>query len=273
VPFSSQSAIGNHAAAMIPYWRRQFDLDVVVDRYAPEPGETPGGLRVMDTAEFATSARQHSRILYHIGTAELPHDSFALLQLAPGIVIVHDSPASSDTGTPDLTAAGPVPVGGPAEVAAPPQDGAHGQLRVDGVVYDGPMLHKVIRHARGVIFESQRSADVVLGAYPDLATIPIAVVPRVADCDVPASRSTFHARPRWTDAQRQPARVAEFDAGVAVHLIAVDHARSAAALSRRIAAIIALDGWDDRLSSSAADAISSGIALHPFSGRWFADAP
>jgi glycosyltransferase involved in cell wall biosynthesis len=278
-PLLAQRAIGSYAAALLPYWQRHFELDIVAIGCPLGPGELPDRYRVMDATEFTQSAQQYSAILYHIGTAELPQGSYELLRLLPGIVVIHDSPAFRDADGVNSTGAGLTSAGDDAEVAPRVQERVRGDLQVDGIVYDGPMLRKVIQHARGVIFGSQRSADLMLGAYPDLADVPVAVTSTVVYDDTAtsltapvafAARPTFDVRMRWSAAQRRPARVAEFDAGVAVHLMAVDHARCAGALARRVAAMIALDGWDEQLSSSAGDAISAGIAIHPFSGRWFA---
>ena len=153
---------------------------------------------------------------------------------------------------------------------------ARGEHVVDGVVYDGPVLRDLARYARGIVFQSQRSADLMRSAYSEIAIVPCMVVTRFMpeEAREPSSAGIATAPPRdanagWLDdVMHRPARIAEYETGAAAYLTAVDHARSADALSRQVAAMLAADGLEARLASEASAAIADGVATHPASSRW-----
>ena len=196
----------------------------------------------------------------------------------PGILFVHDSKATGSTRAhASPFAEGAAVIG---DLRSQFDAAARGELEVDGVAYWGPALCEVVGLARGVVFHSQRSADLLRAAYPEIASVPWLVVPppspqALSDPGWPGATATAlpDANVACLDqVQSRPARIAEFDAGAAAYLTAVDRGRSAVVLTRKVAAMLAADGPEARLAPVTSAAIAEGIAMHPASGRWMAGA-
>jgi glycosyltransferase involved in cell wall biosynthesis len=88
----------------------------------------------------------------------------------------------------------------------------------------------------------------------------------------PAARERLGASGRrWVKTLCHPARIAEQHAAAVALLPALDRARCAAALIRRVAACVADERLEDEVTLAASDAVACGLALHPASGRRLAE--
>jgi glycosyltransferase involved in cell wall biosynthesis len=278
-PLSTRTgAIADYSARMAPYWARPFALDWISPHPVAGAPEVAGVLAMREAAAFRQAADQYACVLYHVGTAEFPDGTRELMLDVPGILFVHDSKAAGSA----RAHASPFADGAAVIGDLRPQfdAAARGELEVDGIAYCGPALCEVVGLARGVVFHSQRSADLLRAAYPEIASVPWLVVPppsplALSDPGWPgvAAAALPDADIAWLDeVQRRPARIAEFDAGAAAYLTTVDRGRSADVLLRKVAAMLAVEGPEARLAPVANAAIAEGIAMHLASGRWMAGA-
>jgi glycosyltransferase involved in cell wall biosynthesis len=275
----SESGIaGRHAARMLPYWNRPFDVDVARESAAPPAGDARTGVNAVDLATLRGEPARYACVWYHIGTGEISDRARTLLDEVPGVLAVHDTMAAD---------VDPAAVSSP-ERGGPPRASRAGAkaldaiaarrnaldaetATLDGVVYRGRELHALILGAQGVVFDSQRSAALLRAAWPDIVDIPFEVVePAADDGDAVYSIDASDPRgdPRTAAMRRRPARVAELEAGACACVKSADDARSAESLRRELVEMIAAEGWDESLSLAAGGAIEAGLALHPWSGRW-----
>ena len=75
------------------------------------------------------------------------------------------------------------------------------------------------------------------------------------------------AAARWVREELHPARVAQQFADAIAALAALDRARCAAGLTRRVGELVAGSGLPPEMARQAEEAIAAGVELHPASGR------
>ena len=153
------------------------------------------------------------------------------------------------------------------DVAVDLEYGSHGATRV--------ATHELLAAGRPTIVgddaEMREFPDDVVWKVDssDVAALSDALNTLVAD-DAARERLGASAR-QWIADVCHPARVAAQHAAAVTVLPALDRARCASGLVRRIAECVADDALEHEVTLAASDAVASGLALHPAAGRRLAE--
>ena len=121
----------------------------------------------------------------------------------------------------------------------------------------------------------------IVGDVPESSDIPDDTAFRVDASDVDALARALRllvddtalrlrlgqAAARWVREELHPARVAQQFADAIAALAALDRARCAAGVTRRVAELVAGSGLQPEVLRQAEEAIAAGIELHPATGR------
>lgn len=85
-----RSGISNYSAELLPFLARYYQVDVVVDQLSVSDDWINANCEVRSIEWFERHAGEFDRILYHFGNSHFHAYMFGLLQLYPGVVVLHD---------------------------------------------------------------------------------------------------------------------------------------------------------------------------------------
>lgn len=87
----ARSGIADYSADLLPALARHYDIDVIVEQI--ESLENPwiqANCTVRSSTWLLDHAEQYDRVLYHFGNSPFHQHMFNLLDLVPGVVVLHD---------------------------------------------------------------------------------------------------------------------------------------------------------------------------------------
>lgn len=85
-----RSGIADYSAELLPFLANFYDIDVVTDQGFVDSEWIRENCEILTTAEFADSAEDYDRIIYHFGNNPMHVKMFELLKQFPGVVVLHD---------------------------------------------------------------------------------------------------------------------------------------------------------------------------------------
>lgn len=85
----ARTGIADYSAELLPELAHFYDIDVVVD---PDTAGNPqfDGVTVRSPQWFRDNAGQYDRVVYHFGNSSFHRYMFPLLDVVPGVVVLHD---------------------------------------------------------------------------------------------------------------------------------------------------------------------------------------
>lgn len=87
---AERSGISDYTAQLLPVLRQWYDIDVVVDQSAVADEWITHHCSVRTVEWFQKNHARYDRVLYHMGNSHFHQHMFELLNLAPGVVVLHD---------------------------------------------------------------------------------------------------------------------------------------------------------------------------------------
>jgi len=85
-----RSGISDYSADLLPELARYYDIEVVIDQECVSNSWITENCTMHSVEWFRTHTHHFDRVLYHFGNSEFHKHMFSLLQLAPGVVTLHD---------------------------------------------------------------------------------------------------------------------------------------------------------------------------------------
>lgn len=83
-----RTGIADYSAELLPELARHYDIDVIVANVSDDLANSSHCMR---TAEwFASHSRDYDRVIYQMGNSEFHQHMFELMELRPGVVVLHD---------------------------------------------------------------------------------------------------------------------------------------------------------------------------------------
>jgi glycosyltransferase involved in cell wall biosynthesis len=90
-PFPPEhSGIADYSAELLPLLMRFYEIDVVTDQENVDCEVIKKHSCILNTEDFAKSANNYDRIIYHFGNNPMHVKMFELLERFPGVVVLHD---------------------------------------------------------------------------------------------------------------------------------------------------------------------------------------
>lgn len=84
------SGIADFSANLIPELSRHYEIEAIVQQEADSNEQESVDCRVRSAHWFQSHAAHYDRILYHFGNSGFHRHMFELLELHPGVVVLHD---------------------------------------------------------------------------------------------------------------------------------------------------------------------------------------
>ncbi|WP_028213178.1 glycosyltransferase [Paraburkholderia mimosarum] len=85
----ARTGIADYSAELLPELAHFYDIDVVVDQDNPENPEF-NGVTVRSPQWFVENVDRYDRVVYHFGNSSFHRYMFPLLDVVPGVVVLHD---------------------------------------------------------------------------------------------------------------------------------------------------------------------------------------
>ncbi|WP_419569504.1 glycosyltransferase [Rheinheimera sp.] len=85
-----RSGIADYCAELLPVLAEYYQIDVVVDQEEISSEWIKQNCRILSINEFKTVSEQYDRVLYHIGNNPMHAQMLGLMDLHPGVVVLHD---------------------------------------------------------------------------------------------------------------------------------------------------------------------------------------
>ncbi|CAN7710745.1 glycosyltransferase [Pseudoduganella sp. LjRoot289] len=85
-----KSGIADYSVSVVNELAQWYEIDIVAEQTAIEPGLLQGEFPLRDVAWFERHAHEFDRIVYHFGNNHMHRYMFELLQRHPGVVVLHD---------------------------------------------------------------------------------------------------------------------------------------------------------------------------------------
>jgi glycosyltransferase involved in cell wall biosynthesis len=85
----ARTGIADYSAELLPELAKFYDIDVIVD---PDTGGNPqfNGVTVRSPQWLLENAGRYDRVVYHFGNSSFHRYMFPLLDVVPGVVVLHD---------------------------------------------------------------------------------------------------------------------------------------------------------------------------------------
>jgi glycosyltransferase involved in cell wall biosynthesis len=195
-----RSGISDYSAELLPELSRHYEIEVIVAQPEVTDPRVQANCLVRSVEWFQAHADRYDRVLYHFGNSSFHQHMFELLELVPGVVVLHDFFLSHIVRH---TASTGVATGAWTEELylshgyAAVRDRFHAK-NPDDAVYAYPCNSGVVNDALGLIFHSdasRRLADSWFGEFVglDSAVIPLLRTPSHKP------RATRHRQPLGLD--------------------------------------------------------------------------
>ncbi len=84
-----RTGIADYSAELLPELRNFYDIDIIVDGEVAS-GSQFDGMPLRTPNWFLENCRKYDRVLYHFGNSSFHRYMFPLLDLVPGVVVLHD---------------------------------------------------------------------------------------------------------------------------------------------------------------------------------------
>lgn len=179
-PFSpDRSGISTYSAEVLPELARHYQIDVIVPDGRVDVPWINASFPVKTVDWFKKNASIFDRVLYHFGNSKFHQHMFALLDVIPGVVVLHDFFLSGILAQMELSGSAP-------GVWTESLYSGHGysavKLRfetdnITNVIMEYPCTQEILRNAQGVIVHSAYSQTLARRWYgrqagEDWACIP-----------------------------------------------------------------------------------------------------
>ena len=87
---SERSGISDYTAQLLPVLNQWYEIDVVVDQQVVADEWISNNCKIRTVKWFKKNHAQFDRVLYHMGNSHFHQHMFDLLNIAPGVVVLHD---------------------------------------------------------------------------------------------------------------------------------------------------------------------------------------
>jgi glycosyltransferase involved in cell wall biosynthesis len=87
---AERSGISDYTAQLLPVLSQWYDIDVVVDQQAVADDWISSHCKIRSVQWFKKNHSHYDRVLYHMGNSHFHQHMFDLLNIAPGVVVLHD---------------------------------------------------------------------------------------------------------------------------------------------------------------------------------------
>lgn len=191
-----RSGISGYSVEMLPELARHYQIDVILPDGHVDVPWTGVSFPVRTVDWFKANASTFDRVLYHFGNSTFHQHMFALLDIIPGVVVLHDFFLSHILAQMELSGSSP---GAWTESLYSGHGYSAVKLRFESdskAVTEYPCTQKVLQNAQGVIVHSAYSQLLARRWYgnqagDDWACIPL---PRVPVFTTPDTRSSARAK-------------------------------------------------------------------------------
>lgn len=85
-----RSGISDYSAELLPELARHYEIDVVIAQPEVASPWISENCRALTIDEFLRRSHQYDRVVYHFGNSPIHSHMFDLLEVIPGIVVLHD---------------------------------------------------------------------------------------------------------------------------------------------------------------------------------------
>lgn len=85
-----RSGIADYSAELLPELARHYDIDVVAPQAAISDSWVKSNCRLRSVEWFREHAGRFDRVLYHMGNSAFHSHMFELMEVVPGVVVLHD---------------------------------------------------------------------------------------------------------------------------------------------------------------------------------------
>ena len=87
---AERSGISDYTAQLLPVLSQWYDIDVVVDQKAVADDWISSHCKIRTVQWFKKNHAQYDRVMYHMGNSHFHQHMFDLLNMSPGVVVLHD---------------------------------------------------------------------------------------------------------------------------------------------------------------------------------------
>lgn len=192
-----RSGISGYSVEMLPELARHYQIDVILPEGHIDVQWTGAAFPVRTVDWFKANASTFDRVLYHFGNSTFHQHMFALLDLIPGVVVLHDFFLSNILAQMEFSGSSP-------GIWTESLYSGHGysavKLRfgsnnIGKAVVEYPCTQKVLQNAQGVIVHSAYSQSLARRWYGDQAgenwaCIPLPRAPAFTAPDIRVSART-----------------------------------------------------------------------------------
>lgn len=174
-----RTGIADYAAQLLPALSAYFDIELIVHQADVVLPAELGHLRLRDAAWFIDNAHLYDQIIYQFGNSPFHSHMFALLEMHPGVVVLHDFFLSNVLAYEQMTGATP-------NAWADALLHSHGLQALhasqlphnhDGAMKAYPCNLQVLEHATRVIVHSEHARQLAREWYGENADHNWTVVP------------------------------------------------------------------------------------------------
>lgn len=85
-----KTGIANYSNDLLPFLANHYDIDIIVDQHVTSIGNLPENCNVYDKTQLKNHAQEYHVILYHFGNSMFHRYMHDLINIYPGIVVLHD---------------------------------------------------------------------------------------------------------------------------------------------------------------------------------------
>jgi glycosyltransferase involved in cell wall biosynthesis len=174
-----RSGISDYSAELLPELARHYDIEVIVDNSEISDDWVRANCPVRDVNWFRQNGQGYDRILYHIGNSPFHQHMFDLLELHPGVVMLHDFFLSNVIAHLELHSGWT----GFWKKALYQSHGYSALLEREhsgdfaDIIYRYPANFQVLQSAQGIIVHSDHSRDLARQFYGERSSEDWSVVP------------------------------------------------------------------------------------------------
>jgi glycosyltransferase involved in cell wall biosynthesis len=174
-----RSGISDYSAELLPELARHYDVEVVADQPEISDEWVKANCAVRDVNWFRQNGQRYDRILYHVGNSPFHKHMFDLLELHPGVVMLHDFFLSNVIAHLELHS-------GWTGFWKKALYQSHGysalsereySANIADVIYRYPANYPILQNAQGIIVHSDHSRDLARQFYGNGASDDWTVVP------------------------------------------------------------------------------------------------
>ena len=86
----ARSGIADYSALLLPYLQEFYDITLVLEQTDLDFSCLPAGIQIQDASWLKSHGNQVDRVLYHLGNSPFHAYMLELMELVPGVVVLHD---------------------------------------------------------------------------------------------------------------------------------------------------------------------------------------